>query len=487
MAAGRPSRLAIAGIGLLLLLPGGCVSLPEVVDPGIALAIRFDHADARPAADLSRWWGRFGSPALSQLVDQADLSNLDIAAAAARIMAAEAQARIAGAVLVPGLSLSGDAARSQGSGTLSRSGGAQAVAPRNTFSGVLATSYELDLWGRNRDLLTAAQASVAATVLAREALRLSTRASLINAWFLHATARDRLGLAAENLRNAERVLAIIRERLRAGTATALDIAQQESLVASQRAALPDLRQASETSRTTIALLLGRPPERLAVVTPSLKALRVPGVAPGQPASLLLRRPDLRGAEADLLAAEANLAAARKALLPTIQLTGQGGVQSAMLKNLLRPESAIWSLAAGLTQPIFDGGRLTAEVDLAAARKQELLENYRKAIVSALVDVENALVAVRESAAREAALGVVVARAQEAFRLSEERLKLGTIDLQTLIGIQNTLFQAQDSLIQSRLQRLQASVSLFQALGGDFVNTPQATIMVAPQSRAGASE
>ena len=435
------------------------------------LAPRFDHADARPASDLSRWWTRFGSTSLTRLVDAADVSNLDIAAAAARIEEAEAQARATGSVLVPGLTFSTDGSRSQSSGTTSRRAGVQPVSLRNAFSGALATSYDLDLWGRNRDLLAAARTNVEAAVYAREVLRLSTRAALINGYLAYAATRDRLAISTENLQNAERILGVIRERLRAGTGTALDVAQQESLVASQKAALPDLRQNIEFSRTTIALLLGRPPEGLAVAVASLRALRVPGAAPGMPASLLLRRPDIRSAEAQLLGADANLEAARKALLPSIQLTGQGGLQSAMLKNLLRPESLVWSLAAGLTQPIFDGGRLNAEVDIAAARKRELLENYRKAIVSALVDVENALVAVRESAAREAALGVVVTKAREAFRLSEERLRLGTIDLQTLLNTQNTLFQAQDSLVQSRLQRLQASVSLFQALGGDFVNTP----------------
>lgn len=484
MAGFRSLWLPVMGLAFAL---GGCASAPGVADPPLALAPKFDHANARPATDLSRWWARFGSPALMRLVDQADTANLDVAAAAARIEEAEAQARVTGAVLVPGLTLSSDASRSQSSGTTSRRAGVQPVSLRNSFSGVLATSYELDLWGKNRDLLASARANVDAAIYAREVLRLSTRAALINAWLSHAATRDRLAIASENLENAERILGVIRERLRAGTGTALDVAQQESLVASQRAQLPDLRQNIELTRTTIALLLGRPPEGTTVTATSLRALKVPGATPGMPASLLLRRPDIRNAEAQLFGAEANLEAARKALLPSIQLTGQGGLQSAMLKNLLRPESAIWSLAAGLTQPIFDGGRLNAEVDIAAARKQELLENYRKAIVSALVDVENALIGVRESAAREAALGVVVTKAREAFRLSEERLRLGTIDLQTLLNTQNTLFQAQESLIQSRLQRLQASVSLFQALGGDFVNTPQAAGMVAPSSRAGATE
>jgi len=452
----------------LVVLLGACASEPARLEPDVPFAAKFDHASVRPESDLSRWWARFGSPALTRLVDQADVSNPDLAAASARILQADAQARIAGAALVPALTYSADGSRSQSSGTTSKRAGILSPSLRNSYSSALAASYELDVWGRNRDLIASAKADIEAAIYAREVIRLSGRAALVNAWLSHAAARDRLTLATENLQNAERILNVIRERLKVGTGTALDLAQQESLVANQRAALPDLRQMLETTRGTIALLLGRPPEGFALAAPSIRALRAPAIQPGLPASLLIRRPDIRQAEAQLLGAKADLAAARKALLPSIQLTGQGGFASAMLKNLLRPESGIWSLAAGLTQPIFEGGRLQAGVDLAAAREQELLETYRKAIVSALVDVEMALVAVRESAAKEAAEGVVVQKAREAFRLSEERLRLGTIDLQTLLNTQATLFQAEEALIQSRLARLQAVVSLFQALGGDFV-------------------
>jgi outer membrane protein, multidrug efflux system len=335
----------------------------------------------------------------------------------------------------------------------------------NSFSGVLAASYEIDLWGRNRDLITAAKADSDTSLYAREVIRLSTRAGVANAWFALAAARERLMIAQENVTNATRIASVVKQRLAVGTGSALDVAQQESLIASQRAALPDLRQSAEANR--LALLMGRVPEGLGIATPRLGAIKVPGISPGLPSQLLLRRPDIRQAEAQLEAAKANLSAARKALLPAISLSGQGGQRSAALSNLLRPESAIWSLAAGLTAPIFDGGRLNAQADLAEAQKREVLELYRKSIVSALVDVENALVAVRESAAREAALSVVVSRSREAFKLSEERLRAGTIDLTTLLNTQATLFNAQDSLVQARLNRLNAAVSLFQALGGDF--------------------
>ena len=444
----------------------GCATTPDAPAPGIALPGHFDAA-SREASNLSHWWTRYGSKPLTGLVEKASQGNFDIAAAAARIEQANAQARIAGATLVPALTGAANTSRSQASGTSSSSGAVFNPIRNGSISAVLSASYEVDIWGKNRDLLRSAQEQAEASVYARDVVRLTTQAAVVNAYLQLAAARARLSIATSNSHDAERVLRVIRDRLAAGTGTALDIAQQESLVASQRAAIPPLRQDAEIARHTIALLLGRPPEGLAVAAASLDNLRTPAVAPGQPASLLARRPDLRDAETLLAGANANVEAARKALLPSIQLTAQGGLQSAALSSVLRPESVIWSLAAGLTGPIFDGGRLQAEVDLAKAQRQELLENYRKAIVSALVDVENALVAIREGAAREAAQRVAVEKARAAFGFAEQRLREGTIDLQTLLNTQTTLFQAQDTLIQARLARLQATVSLFQALGGDF--------------------
>lgn len=452
--------------GLACAALAGCASDPAAVPQGLAIPAHFDGA-GRTGSDVTRWWTRFGSKPLTALVAKAEAGNFDMAAAAARIEQADAQQRIAGAALLPGVTGTGNVSRSQSSGTSAGGGRVTQPSPRSSVSGVLAASYELDVWGRNRDILRAATSDAEASVYAREVVRLTTQAGVVNAFLQLAAARGRLAIANENLRDALRVLGVLRERLAAGTGNALEVAQQESLVATQRAAIPVLRQNADIARTTIALLLGRPPEGFALAAASLDLLRTPSVAPGLPALLLTRRPDLRNIEALLAGDNASVEAARKALLPSIQLTGQGGLQSAAFSTLLRPESAIWTLAAGITQPIFDGGRLRAQVALSEAQRLERLELYRKAIISALVDVENALTAIRESAAREAAQRVAVAKGREAFRFAEQRLREGTIDLQALLNTQTTLFQAQDALVQDRLSRLQSAVSLFQALGGDF--------------------
>jgi outer membrane protein TolC len=187
---------------------------------------------------------------------------------------------------------------------------------------------------------------------------------------------------------------------------------------------------------------------------------------------LTQRPDIREAEANLAAADANVANARAQFLPSITLTGEGGYESAVLKTLLRPESAFYTLAAGLAQPVFEGGRLQGNLDLQRGRQDELLQTYRKTVITAFGDVEIALDAVRQTARRERLQQEVVTSSRKAFDISEERFRQGTIDLVTLLQTQQTLFQALDTLAQARLARLQAIVGLYQALGGGWHPKPR---------------
>jgi NodT family efflux transporter outer membrane factor (OMF) lipoprotein len=250
---------------------------------------------------------------------------------------------------------------------------------------------------------------------------------------------------------------------------AATMAQQESVVATQRAVIPTLEQLVLQNKNALAILMGRAPEFANVRGGSLGRLALPRVTPGLPSELLTQRPDIREAEALLAAADANVYAARAAFLPTIQLTGQGGFQSNALKSLFNAESAFYSLASGLTQPIFDGFRLKGLLDLQRGSQEELLQIYRRSVISAFGDVENALIAIEQTAERERRQREVVASSRRAYELSVERLDAGTIDLITLVNTQQTLFQAQDVLVQVQFARFQATVSLFQALGGGWMS------------------
>lgn len=441
---------------------GACVAnLPERTLPQIPVA--FDtHVGAR--SSLARWWTVFGSSELSRLMQQATTDNLDVLAAVARVERAEALSRAAGAQLFPFVSVNSGGARSQSSGTTGSS--VNSPSRSNIVAGALSASFELDIWGRNRDQLRAALSDETASRHDRDAILLSTQGAVVNAWLLYGAANERLAIARRNVSNAERIRLAVRQRVELGVTTALELAQQDSLVASQRAAIPPLRQSAETARHVLSLLIGQAPQLAHIRPASMNALRAPAIRPGLPSALLQQRPDIRRAEAQLASAEADVSAARKALLPTISLTASTGYQSAALVNLIRPESLAWAIGAGLAQTVFDGGRLQALGDAVAAERKELLEIYRRAILVSLFDVANALTAIRESAVREAAQKVVSAKAREAFGLAEQRLKEGAIDLQALLTTQNALFQAEDNLIQDRLARLQAAVSLIIALGGD---------------------
>jgi NodT family efflux transporter outer membrane factor (OMF) lipoprotein len=272
--------------------------------------------------------------------------------------------------------------------------------------------------------------------------------------------------------SAQRVLDLIKQRVSAGTASALDLAQQQSLLDTQRAAIPPLEQTLKQNQTALAILIAHSPERVHVRGGTLDSIAVPRVTPGLPSELLTQRPDIREAEANLAAADANVANARAQFLPSITLTGEGGYESAVLKTLLRPESAFYTLAAGLAQPVFEGGRLQGNLDLQKGRQDELLQTYRKTVITAFGDVEIALDAVRQTARRERLQQQAVTSSRKAFDISEDRFRQGTIDLVTLLQTQQTLYQALDTLAQARLARLQAIVSLYQALGGGWHPKPR---------------
>ena len=464
------SRRRVAAVLVLALGPllGGCFLSPEKPEAGLDIPATYRagprKADVALPPDL--WWRSFRSGTLTDLIEEALTSNLDIAAAVARIEQADAQARIAGAPLLPTVGLAGSGTRSrasQGNGTISTSSSSE----RSIYGAFLTASYTIDFWGRNRALLRAAEEGAAASRFDKEVIALTTVATVANTYFQVLAANDRLRVARDNLTAASRVLKLIRDRFNAGTASELDTAQQESLVNTQRAAIPPLEQTARQSLATLAVLIGRAPEHTNIRSGSMSAISIPRVTPGLPSDLLGQRPDIREAEAQLEAANGNVFAAKAALFPTITLTADGGFQSMALKTLLRPESAFFDLTAGLTQPLLDGWLLQGQLDLTRGRQTELLQTYRKSVVNAFADVEIALIGVQQTALRERLQADVVKSSRRAFELSESRLREGTIDLVTLLTTQQTLFQAQDVLAQVRLLRLQAIVSLYQALGGGW--------------------
>lgn len=459
---------------ILLALAGassGCILTTDLPKPDLDIPMHYrapkDVHAPTPSID---WWRTFNSRELTLLIEQAQEANLDIAAAAARIRQADAQARITGAALLPTLSLGDQASQSRSSGgSNNNSSGSVSVSGREfaSYSTTLSASYQIDFWSQNRDALLAAQESADATRFDRDVVALTSLAAVATAFFQVLVTQDRLRIASNNIASAERVLNAIRHRLSAGTGTDLDVAQQESVVANQKATVPLLRQTLAQNINALATLIGRPPESTVIKGGSLVRMVPPRVAPGLPSDLLTQRPDIRRQESLLASATANVGSARAQFFPNITLTAQGGYQSAALSALFTPQAALYNVAAGLTQPIFDGGRIQGNFDLSKARQEEMLQAYRKTVISAFADVDNALVAVRETNDRLRLQADVVASSRRAFSLAEQQLKAGTVDIVSVLNTQLTLFQAEDALAQARLARLLATVSLYQALGGGW--------------------
>lgn len=445
---------------------GACVLTQDLPDPALDVPALYKYAGKADAPPTLDWWRSFRSTELTQLMEEAQTVNLDIAAAVSRIVEADAQARQAGAALLPSLSGTGQETYSRTSGSSASgltNGGREVV----NYQASLSASYQLDFWGQNRDALQTAEETAHANRFDRDTVALTTLAAVANAYFEVLSSQDRLRTAQRNIASAQRILDAIRERRKAGTGTDLDVAQQESVLANQKALVPPLRQTLDQNANALAVLVSRPPESVRIAGGSLDRIAIPRVTPGLPSELLTQRPDIRRQEAQLASATANIGNARAQFFPTIQLTGNGGYQSSALVSLFQPHAAFFQLVGSATQPIFDGGKILGNFEYAKARQDELLQTYRKTIVQAFADVDNALFSIKQTTIKLQLQRDVVNASRRAFDLAEQQLRAGTADIVTVLNTQLTLFQAEDTLAQAQLARLLAIVSLYQALGGGW--------------------
>ena len=411
-----------------------------------------------PASD---WWRGFGSDRLNELIAQAQKSNDDLAGAVARVQEADAQLRIAGAPLLPSLNLGATATRERAS----VSGEGPGVF--NVFNPVLTASYELDFWGKNRAARAAARAAAVASRYDRQTVALTVISSVATTYFQALELRDRLQVAHDNLANGDKILHGLTFEQTVGTATGLDVAQQATVVAQLYAAIPPLEQQFKQTVYALAVLIGETPESIDVNAGTLTALKAPPVVSGLPSKLLARRPDIAEAEQQLVAANADITVARAELFPAIELTASGGYASTVLSSLVNPANRVYALSAGLTQPIFHGGALRGQLAYSKARYTELATAYHKTVLTALSNVEGALVAARQTAAQEERQADAVAKAKRAYEFARAQMSAGTVNLLTVLNTENALFSAQDALVQVQYSHLQALVDLFTALGGGW--------------------
>src|SRR5580693_1330561 len=441
------------------------------------------------AVPMLDWWRGFRSHELTELMDAAQIYNLDIAVAIAQIVQADAQVGISGAPLLP--SVSGNASAEQqhvGSNSASSTTGGGVGGGSSTFSTFstgLTASYILDFWGKNRATLAASEENATASRYNREVVTLTTIATVANTYFTVLAAQDQIRVTRQDLAAAERILTLIKSQFNGGTASQLDLSQQEALVATQRAAIPPLQVTLNQNIAALALLVARAPANFTVHGGSTNQIVVPRVTPGLPSELLYQRPDIRQAEAQLSASNFSVEAARAAFFPQIQLTGTTGFQSAALASLFTPGAWFYTLTASLTQPIFDGFLLESQLKQAKGVQLQDLQAYRKAVLSAFADVEKALVGLQQFTLQERLQKDVVTASQKAFDVAETQLRGGTVNLITVLQTQQTLFTAENTLVTVRLNKLLAASSLLQALGGGW--TPGGTLVSLRQSNEGEIE
>lgn len=414
---------------------------------------------ATPAIDAD-WWQAFQSPALNSLMQTAQQQSLDLLISAERVKQAELQMRIANASLFPSLGASASSGESR-----SKPDAGNSVSSESTRAS-LNINYEVDLWGGIAAERAAAKAGYEATRYDQDAATLSIKAAIASGWFQWLALQKRIATANKNIAIAERVQKIVDARYNNGAATAADVAQQKTNLLNQRSSLLPLELQARQTQSALAILLGKTPQEFVLATEQLLDIHVPQVAAGTPAELVTRRPDLAASEANLHAANANVAAARAALLPGISLSANAGKSASELFSL-NPATQVSGWTLSLAQTLFNGGRLVNQKRLNTARRSELVLQYHKAILTALQEVDNALISADVSERQEISQQEIVVNAERSLKLTEARYRAGTDDLLSLLDAQRSLFQAQDSLVQQRLARLNSAVDLYKALGGGW--------------------
>jgi len=454
----------------------GCASHVPLAEapPKVDLPAAWTDAGASDQQDYpdKNWWQRFGSAELTQLVDEGQAGNLELAGALARVRQAEAGARIAGVALLPTVDFYSDAYRYAG----------LAKGSASTYADTgLQVSYEVDFWGKNKASAASAQASLAANRFDRQTVALTVTSGIVSTYLQVLSLHDRLAVAREHVANAQHVLTLVQAQRSAGAASSLDLARQRSAVAQKKSDIPDLEQQEREAQAALAILLGKTPQTFSVGPQGLDTITLPAVSPGLPSELLTRRPDIRRAEADLAAANADVAVARANLFPSINLTGTTGSQSSALLSLLNAPNLLASVSASLVAPIFDGGRLKRERELAVARKQELVQVYRATVIAALSEVDTALGQIRSLDEQRRLKTVELTEARQAYELSEIRYKAGAEDFMTVLDTQRALSDVQNDMGLLKLKRLQATVSLFKALGGGWQDEQGQSKVVPPTS------
>lgn len=475
-------------LGLALLI-AGCAAAPKYRAPEVAVPRSFSRADAGgqgPAGDLSRFWSRLGDPLLDELVDESLANNRDLRSAGARLRQARAARNFARADRFPTLGFSGSVTRSR-SGIAAASGsGGGASATRSLYDAGFDASWEADVFGGKRRAQAAAQADLEASAAELAATQVSLVAEVALSYVEVRSFQARLRIAHRNLETQSETLQIANWRAMAGLVTSLDVEQARRNREETRALIPPLERDLAEAEHRLAVLLGEPPgalrERLAERRP------IPVVADrvlvGIPAETLKRRPDVRAAERRLAAERARIGQARAERFPTLSLSGTLGLEALVGS----PPRFAYSLAAGLAGPLLDAGRIRHRIELQRAIGEEALANYDATVLTALEEVDDALVGVASSRSRRESLEAALDAARDAAELARAQYAAGLIDFLTVLDAERSVLSVEDDLAETRAETTSAVVRLYKALGGGWSperGAPEGLARRPTRERAGA--
>ena len=419
----------------------------------------------QPSLGDQKWWEVFQDEQLQELIRTALRQNFDVRIAAARVAEARAQLRITRADQFPQV---------DGSALADRERVSASPVPlpsqafeRNVFQVGGSTSWEVDFWGKFRRATEAARATLAATEWGRRAVVTSLVAQVAEAYFALRAIDLNLDISRQTLASRQESLRLTQVRAAGGVASELDVRQAEQLVFGASAVIVDLERQAEQQENLISILQGNNPGAVPRGRTLTDQPLIPQVPTGLPSALLERRPDIVEAEQTLVAANANIGVVRANFFPEVSLTGSGGFQSAALSSLLTGPAAFFTVGATLLQPVFTAGRTRSQVELAEARRDEVLLAYQQTILESLRDVSDALIAYRRNREFRDQQQLLTRSAGDALRLTTVRYQGGASNYLEVLDADTRLFAAQLVLAQAQLNELLAIVQIYRALGGGW--------------------
>ena len=448
-------------VGVMTALLAGCMLGPNYKRPKEDLPVGTEGANVREFTQ-ENWWNVFDDPVLSALERHALAYNQDLQAAIARVDEARAEVGIARADQLPSLS---------GTASGGREGNNIGSGESESKAGV-SLSFELDLWGKYRRLTQAAKARLLASQSARDTVRLTLTADVANDYFNMLLLDEQIRIAARTLQAREETVRVYESRYKNGYCAEVDLRRMQASRDSVQAQLQSLQLQRAKAETALSVLLGQTPKQMIEQNiPRGKTLNeltlIPDVPENLPSDLLARRPDVREAEGELMAANADIGAARAAYFPSISLTAAAGFASAALGDLFSGASGVWNAAAGVTAPIFEGGKIRAENEQAQAQYREQLADYQKAVQTAFKEAFDALNANRLNRQIFDSYTDQTAAMRRSYELTKKQEAAGLIDVTDVISVEETLLSAEMNLASARANELEAVVNLCKALGGGW--------------------